>query len=148
MQYFFIITYYFPKAQNAFLVKSDSEKVKSKPPERFCIQEVGEGWWVRFAFIIHSTRMINICSHQFSNWWQQLSAGQLHLDGFESHHPHRKQKHLPLWLVFCFGGGWWIRTIEAKRSRFTVCPLWPLGKSPIFSCCLLEPVDGLEPPTY
>ncbi len=31
-----------------------------------------------------------------------------------------------------FGGGGRIRTIEAKRSRFTVCPLWPLGNSPIF----------------
>ena len=29
-----------------------------------------------------------------------------------------------------FGGGGRIRTIEAKRSRFTVCPLWPLGNSP------------------
>ena len=34
--------------------------------------------------------------------------------------------------LFCGGGGR-IRTIEAKRSRFTVCPLWPLGNSPIFS---------------
>ena len=32
--------------------------------------------------------------------------------------------------LFCGGGGR-IRTIEAKRSRFTVCPLWPLGNSPI-----------------
>jgi hypothetical protein len=29
------------------------------------------------------------------------------------------------------GGGWWIRTTEGEASRFTVCPLWPLGKSPI-----------------
>ena len=49
---------------------------------------------------------------------------------------------------FWFGGGGRIRTIEAIRSRFTVCPLWPLGNSPIFTFCLLEPVDGLEPPTY
>ena len=28
--------------------------------------------------------------------------------------------------------GWrWIRTTEAICSRFTVCPLWPLGKPPI-----------------
>ena len=48
-----------------------------------------------------------------------------------------------------FGGGRWIRTTEAISSRFTVCPLWPLGNSPIFSlsCETLEPVDGLEPPT-
>ena len=30
------------------------------------------------------------------------------------------------------GGGGWIRTTEAKRNRFTVCPLWPLGNSSIF----------------
>ena len=32
-----------------------------------------------------------------------------------------------------YGGRRWIRTIEAKRNRFTVCPLWPLGYSPILS---------------
>ena len=32
-----------------------------------------------------------------------------------------------------FGGGWWIRTTEVSDNRFTVCPLWPLGKSPIWS---------------
>ena len=31
------------------------------------------------------------------------------------------------------GGGRWIRTTEGIASRFTVCPLWPLGNSPIFS---------------
>ena len=31
------------------------------------------------------------------------------------------------------GGGWWIRTTEVSDNRFTVCPLWPLGKSPIWS---------------
>ena len=28
-------------------------------------------------------------------------------------------------------GGRWIRTTESIASRFTVCPLWPLGNSPI-----------------
>ena len=32
-----------------------------------------------------------------------------------------------------FGGSWWIRTTEALRSRFTVCPHWPLGKAPLFN---------------
>ena len=32
-----------------------------------------------------------------------------------------------------YGGRWWIRTTEGIASRFTVCPLWPLGKSPILS---------------
>ena len=31
------------------------------------------------------------------------------------------------------GGGWWIRTTEVSDNRFTVCPLWPLGKSPKWS---------------
>ena len=34
------------------------------------------------------------------------------------------------------GGRWWIRTTEGVANRFTVCPLWPLGKSPIFSSVL------------
>ena len=28
------------------------------------------------------------------------------------------------------GGRRWIRTIEALRNRFTVCPIWPLWNSP------------------
>src|SRR5574344_666919 len=31
------------------------------------------------------------------------------------------------------GGRWWMRTTEGVASRFTVCPLWPLGKSPILN---------------
>ena len=52
-----------------------------------------------------------------------------------------------------FGGRRWIRTTEVSDNRFTVCPLWPLGNSPICKAyCLnsrliLELVDGLEPPT-
>ncbi len=37
----------------------------------------------------------------------------------------------PLRVSFLFGGGRWIRTTEGIASRFTVCPLWPLGNSPI-----------------
>ena len=33
------------------------------------------------------------------------------------------------------GGRGWIRTTEAESSRFTVCPHWPLGNTPILSCC-------------
>ena len=40
------------------------------------------------------------------------------------------------------GGGWWIRTTESNANRFTVCPLWPLGKS-----STLELVIGIEPTT-
>ena len=37
--------------------------------------------------------------------------------------------------VEVFGGRGWIRTTEAESSRFTVCPHWPLGNTPIFSFC-------------
>ena len=43
-----------------------------------------------------------------------------------------------------FLNGWrWIRTTEAICSRFTVCPLWPLGNP---SKCFMGPI-GLEPMT-
>ena len=47
------------------------------------------------------------------------------------------------------GGGRWIRTTEGIASRFTVCPLWPLGNSSIFTFAVdwVELVDGFEPPT-
>ena len=38
--------------------------------------------------------------------------------------------------MLVFGGGGWIRTTEVTDNRFTVCPLWPLGNSSIFSCAL------------
>ena len=41
-----------------------------------------------------------------------------------------KQKTTAFAVVFLLGGGWWIRTTEVSDNRFTVCPLWPLGKSP------------------
>ena len=62
----------------------------------------------------------------------------------------KKNTNHPKRVIGIFGGGRWIRTIEAKRNRFTVCPLWPLGNSPIFRmlCCgKMELVDGFEPPT-
>ena len=31
------------------------------------------------------------------------------------------------------GGRRWIRTTEVTDNRFTVCPLWPLGNSPLFN---------------
>ena len=39
------------------------------------------------------------------------------------------------------GGRGWIRTTEAESSRFTVCPHWPLGNTPIFTFCC--PADCL-----
>ena len=49
--------------------------------------------------------------------------------GFRIHLRNKiKQQHLAMLL---FGGGRWIRTTESTANRFTVCPLWPLGNSPI-----------------
>ena len=52
------------------------------------------------------------------------------------------KKHLLKASAFS-GGGWWIRTTEVSDNRFTVCPLWPLGKSPK----KMELVIGVEPTT-
>ena len=38
----------------------------------------------RFALLLLSARSNNRGSHQFLNWWQELSTGQFHLDGFDS----------------------------------------------------------------
>ena len=47
----------------------------------------------------------------------------------------------------CFITGWrWIRTTEAICSRFTVCPLWPLGNPSIWYF-YQKPMIGLEPIT-
>ena len=35
-------------------------------------------------------------------------------------------------IPYISSGGRWIRTIEVSDNRFTVCPLWPLGNSPLF----------------
>gem|GEM_PF-5244773 len=34
---------------------------------------------------------------------------------------------------FLYGGSGWIRTTEVTDNRFTVCPLWPLGYTPVLS---------------
>ena len=65
-----------------------------------------------------------------------------------------------IWLSFQINqsGGKWIRTTESTANRFTVCPLWPLGNSPINNylrsvngwCSFhfpLKPMIGLEPIT-
>lgn len=35
--------------------------------------------------------------------------------------------------LLLIGGRGWIRTTEVTDDRFTVCSLWPLGNSPIFT---------------
>ena len=49
---------------------------------------------------------------------------------------YERKKQRTVKTVLCVGGGGWIRTIEVEDNRFTVCPLWPLGNSPIFTCAL------------
>ena len=44
----------------------------------------------------------------------------------------QRKKPVTSFLSQAYGGSWWIRTTEALRSRFTVCPHWPLGKAPLF----------------
>ena len=58
----------------------------------------------------------------------------------------KKKKDRRLAVLFSGGGGW-IRTTVGIASRFTVCPLWPLGNTPVFASLSVELVDGLEPPT-
>ena len=57
-------------------------------------------------------------------------------DKLRLHLPHKEKYRPPKRVIGIFGGGRWIRTIEGIASRFTVCPLWPLGNSPI--CNLSE----------
>ena len=45
----------------------------------------------------------------------------------------RNEKQTTLWSSVIHGGRGWIRTTEGTTNRFTVCPLWPLGNSPLFS---------------
>ena len=76
---------------------------------------------------------------------RQVSAGDLPFIVRIRTSAHNKKSNTERCWIFCGGGGR-IRTIEAKRSRFTVCPLWPLGNSPILICLTwlcMEPVDGL-----
>ena len=57
-------------------------------------------------------------------------------DKLRLHLPRKEKYQSPKRVIGIFGGGRWIRTIEGIASRFTVCPLWPLGNSPI--CNLSE----------
>ena len=52
-------------------------------------------------------------------------------DKLRLHLPRKEKYRPPKRVIGIFGGGRWIRTIEGIASRFTVCPLWPLGNSPI-----------------
>ena len=77
---------------------------------------------------------------------EESACGMRHSVGFAALLPYSfrtKQKNRSQGSVFLFGGGSWIRTSEVSDNRFTVCPLWPLGNSPL----QLELVIGVEPTT-
>ncbi len=44
----------------------------------------------------------------------------------------KKEKSRDKSLNSFLGGSGWIRTTEVVDNRFTVCPLWPLGNTPIY----------------
>ena len=114
-------------------------------------------WYVRFS--IQSLLPVTLSetsaelittkrSLSFLNYFEQKSAPawsfwpcgsnfSLKLQGKWGFWPHKRDK-CRICLVDKFGiyhgGGRWIRTTEGIASRFTVCPLWPLGNSPIFNC--------------
>ena len=109
---------------------------------RECQKSEGEDGFGAFA--PNGSKLMS-CRHPAGG--KQGSTGALYLIVRILTSTQNKTADTERYQLFCGGGGR-IRTIEAIRSRFTVCPLWPLGNSPIFNWLDLEPVDGLEPPTY
>ena len=74
------------------------------------------------------------CLQSLSRLWSRLNERFfLKEKSFEAAGSPTKIKEgiLQAGAFFYFGGREWIRTTEARRNRFTVCPLWPLGNSPI-----------------
>ena len=66
-------------------------------------------------------------------WIQDLYINRKRFMCGIPHTPSNSKKAHRLMPMSFFGGRWWIRTTEVSDNRFTVCPLWPLGKSPIWS---------------
>ena len=102
------------------------------------------GWWIRDHIFAVRISLCDVAPQRTSvaiTSWKPKGNRTLASVTFY-HHPTPKQKPDAIASGFV-GGGWWIRTTEVSDNRFTVCPLWPLGKSPIF----LELVNGVEPST-
>ena len=57
-------------------------------------------------------------------------------------HPPKQKQTIKKMVCFCLVGEGGFGPPKLKSNRFTVCPLWPLGNSPI-----MELVMGLEPAT-
>ena len=78
----------------------------------------------------------------------QLSTGQLDSNGFESKPLHITKKSI---TERCWTFLWWGRTDSNHRSETQqIYSLSPLAtrELPHIKLARLEPVDGLEPPTY
>ena len=73
---------------------------------------IGLIWWSRGESTCICGYATNNCSHQFLNWWQELSTGQFHLDGFDSLATKRKDRPE---AVFSFGGAEGNRTPVRKQ---------------------------------
>ena len=59
----------------------------------------------------------NYCSHQCLHWWQELSTGQFHENGFESLVCARIKKNTTRLGGVFFGGDYWTRTIDLLRVK-------------------------------
>ena len=90
-------------------------------------------WWIRFAAGT-TIKYFRGCRPTGKPRRLKRATGTFLRAGFRIHNhlPPKQKKDIPFGMSFCFGGRWWIRTTEVIDDRFTVCPLWPLGKPPIF----------------
>ena len=91
-------------------VKVESDNVE---PVDFCVEFKVLREQVRMAKVL-SNPMVRLRRHFVPQHFPVLSPSHI-------------KKAPRLRCVILSGGGRWIRTIESCASRFTVCPLWPLG---------------------
>ena len=104
------------------------EKCRICLVDKFGIFLVGEGGFAR----LRAGRVAALTCHRHVIHYRSL---RIHL--YQTKNPSSR-------MGFLLGGGRWIRTTEGIASRFTVCPLWPLGNSPIF-CFRSLPYLRAEP---
>ena len=124
--------YRFP--ESASFERKKSEKVKSTRLFRNLSILVGEDGFpltgINFDSIFHAKKNTNHPKRVIGIFgggrWISPDGDKLRL-----HLPCKEKYRPPKRVIGIFGGGRWIRTIEGIASRFTVCPLWPLGNSPI-----------------
>ena len=71
-------------------------------------------------------------SPQSPAFWRETTMTRSPSDPPSPTFVQRKTQATDVSCVYSYGGRGWIRTTEVTDNRFTVCPLWPLGNSPIF----------------